>query len=67
MQTCDNCNNPNSTFCELENKKKFGFCGNWCMMQKSSRKISDITTDESRQKAKEKIALWEKEKGRQLI
>ena len=22
MQTCDNCNNPNSTFCELENKKK---------------------------------------------
>ena len=50
MQTCDNCNNPNSTFCELENKKKFGFCGNWCMMQKFSRKISDITTDESRQK-----------------
>ena len=37
------------------------------MMQKSSRKISDITTDESRQKAKEKIALWEKEKGSQLL
>lgn len=50
MQTCENCNNQDSTFCELENKKEFGFCGNWCMMQKSSRKISELTTDESSKK-----------------
>ena len=27
--SCENCTTPDSEYCELENKEKYGFCGNW--------------------------------------
>ncbi len=27
--SCDNCT-QNHNYCEVENKSKYGFCGNWC-------------------------------------
>lgn len=30
MNTCDNCANKDSEYCESENRDKYGFCGNFC-------------------------------------
>ena len=30
MNTCDNCANKDSRYCEPENRDKYGFCGNFC-------------------------------------
>ena len=27
---CENCKYQGTTFCETDNQKKYGFCGNWC-------------------------------------
>lgn len=27
--SCDNCINQNSSYCELDNKAEYGYCGNW--------------------------------------
>jgi hypothetical protein len=29
MNTCDNCANQNSKYCEIKNRDEYGFCGNF--------------------------------------
>lgn len=41
--SCENCATPDSEHCELGNKKKYGFCGNWQM--KESEATDGKTTD----------------------
>ena len=49
MNTCDNCANKDSKYCELENRDKYGFCGNFCgdlISRSALKKALEETKDE---------------------